>query len=61
MTDTIESLAARVSFLESWIQVPIIHLPGYVAPVSIETPVTPELVPVEPTTDPSAAHQTASE
>lgn len=31
-TDTLESLAARVAFLEQWAQIPVQHLPGYVAP-----------------------------
>lgn len=32
MADTLESLAARVSFLEQWMAIPAVHLPGYVPP-----------------------------
>lgn len=37
MENTLESLAARVDFLERWIAVPVCHLPGYVAPEVEET------------------------
>lgn len=38
--ELLDALQSRISFLESWLQIPVIHLPGYVAPdpVSIETP-----------------------
>lgn len=60
MADTLESLAARVDFIEKWLAIPVVHLPGYVVPVlepeapaaeveaeaEVETPV---LVTEEPT------------
>ena len=30
--DAFAALESRVSFLEAWLQIPAVHLPGYVAP-----------------------------
>lgn len=43
--DALKALEARVTFLEAWLHVPVIHLPGYVAPEPVAEPT--EDLPVE--------------
>lgn len=43
--DALSALEARVAFVEAWLQIPAVHLPGYVAPeaaAEVEESVVPE-------------------
>lgn len=44
--EQLAALEARVTFLEQWLHIPAVHLPGYVAPQVAEKTGEPEQFPV---------------